>query len=221
MHYSKLYKRKNNLRFYFAFLILICLYLSGHAQTYLKIQHHYFYYDGSAGPRVTISSWHKVRPKIFISTYYYVNPTWSQGMIGFDYSPNPDFMIGFKAGIQSETNVEDKIDVLRLSPFIYYKYKKITFAAIYEIGGIKDRSIALLDYNFNKSTTGLMFLKKQKFLALGPRTDIKIPGTPLYIYVSALFTDKGKFASMSGVYARFSSSKSAATINEIPEVTGQ
>jgi len=192
------------------FFLMFIFDIGGYAQTYLKVQHHYFYYDGEIAPRVTISSWHKVTPKFYLSTYYYVNPTWSQGLIGFDYSPDPNFMIGFKAGIQSESNTNSKKDILRLSPFIYYRHHDIIFAAIYETGGIQDRSIALFDYNFeNYGTAGLMFLKKGNFLAIGPRTDMKIPKLPIYIYVSALVNNDGKFASMSGIYTRLTSDRSS------------
>ncbi len=187
-------------------LLLFPLFIiTGYSQTLLKTQYYYFYYDGVAKPRVTISSYHKVSPKFYFSTYFYINPGWSQGLMGFDYSPGSDFMIGMKAGIQSESNIAKPIDVLRVSAFIYYRLKKISFASIYEIGGIKDRAIALLDYNFKQSSAGVMFIKKGKFLSIGPRTDIKIPKTPLYIYLSALITKDGKFASMSGIYARFKS----------------
>ncbi|MCP4550849.1 MAG: hypothetical protein GY834_02145 [Bacteroidetes bacterium] len=189
--------------FFFPFIVI-----DGFSQALLKIQHHYFYYNGKAPPRVTISSYYKISKKIYISAYYYISPAWSQGLIGFDYAPNPDFMIGMKAGIQSESNTANDFDVLRFSPFIYYRLGKISFAAIYEIGGIKDRSIALLNYNFKESTAGIMFLKKGKFLAIGPRTDMKIPKTPIYIYASALITKDRKFASMFGIYAWFTSLKS-------------
>ncbi len=43
--------------------------INGYSQTLLKTQYYYFYYDGVAKHRVTISSFHKISPKFYFSTY--------------------------------------------------------------------------------------------------------------------------------------------------------
>jgi len=186
--------------------VLIILILTGtsficFSQTAMKTHNYYFYYDKKVTkPTITISTMTKIHKKLYFSTYTIVRPSWGQAVMGFDVAATDWMILGFKAGIQTETNGT----MGRYSPIIYIQKNNWNIFGVYEWGGYRDRSQGLLCYRLGNFNPGIMEAHNGDLVAIGPMLEYTIPKTVFTFYGSAMTVLKdGKFASQFGLYIKF------------------
>ena len=173
------------------------------SQTAMKVHNYYFYYKKEiAKPTITISTMTPVNKKknIYFSTYTIVRYSWAQCVLGFDAAVTDWMILGFKSGIQTESN-----GIMgRYSPILYIRKNKLNIFGVYEWGGYKDRSQGMICYRIKDFNPGIMEAHNGKLVAIGPMLEYFIPKTSFAIYGSALNSlSDGKFCSQFGVYIRF------------------
>jgi len=167
----------------------------------MKIHNYYIYYDDKVTlPTITIPTMTAIKENLYFSTYTIVRASWAQCVLGFDVAVTDWMILGFKAGIQTETNGS----IGRYSPIMFIQKKKWNFFGVYEWGGFNDRSQVMLGYRIKAFNPGIMEAHNGKLVAIGPMLEYFIPKTIFTIYGSALTVlSDGKFASQFGIYFRF------------------
>ncbi len=187
-------------------LILIIFILFGSyvvcfSQTAIKVHNYYFYYDNDVTkPTITIPTMTKISKSLYFSTYTIVRPSWGQCVLGFDIAATDWMILGFKAGIQTETNGS----MGRYSPVMFIQKNNWNIFGVYEWGGYRDRSQGMLCYRIKAFNPGIMEAHSGDLVAIGPMLEYSIPKTIFTIYGSALTVLKdGKFASQFGLYIKF------------------
>ncbi len=198
--FSKRLKRSRNI----LGIILLIFQLSSStatAQTAMKVHNYYFYYnDYAMKPTLTISTFSKIKERLFFSTYTIVRPSWGQSMLGLDVAVTDWMIAGFKIGIQTESNGTME----RYSPIVFINKNRWNIFGVYEWGGINDRSQGMLCYRVKHYNFGIMEAHSGKLVAIGPMFEFTIPKTIFTVYGSALTVlEDGKFASQFGIYMRF------------------
>lgn len=185
----------------FLIIILFCISVKSFSQTAMKVHNYYFYYDNKVTkPTMTISTMTKIHEKFYFSTYTIVRHSWGQCVLGFDVAATDWMILGFKTGIQTETNGS----MGRYSPIVYIQKNKWNIFGVYEWGGYRDRSQGMLCYRLKNLNPGIMEAHNGDLVAIGPMLEYSIPKTVFTFYGSAMTVLKdGKFASQFGLYIKF------------------
>ncbi len=192
--------KSNSLKFMLCIILFLFTAVT-FSQTAIKVHNYYFYYNKEVTkPTITISTMTLFSKNFYFSTYTIVRPSWAQCVLGFDASVNNWMILGFKAGIQTETNGS----MGRYSPIVYIQKKNLNAFGVYEWGGFSDRSQGTLCYKVKDFNTGIMEAHSGKIVAIGPMLEYFIPKTIFTVYGSAMTVLRdGKFASQFGIYIRF------------------
>ena len=170
------------------------------SQTAMTVHNYYFYYNSEiTDPTITMSTMTPVNEKLSFSTYTLVRYSWAEFVVGFDYAITSWAIVGFKTGIQTETN-----GIMgRYSPIAYIVKDNWNFFGVYEWGGYSDRSQVIFGYRIKSFNPGIMEAHSGKLVAIGPMLEYLIPKTKFTVYGSALTVlSDGKFASQFGIYMR-------------------
>jgi len=170
------------------------------SQIAMTVHNYYFYYDDKVTkPTITMSTMTAINEKLAFSTYALVRPSWGEFVLGFDYTITNWAILGFKVGIQNESNGA----LGRYSPIMYIVKNRLNVFGVYEWGGYSDRSQGIIGYRVGRFNPGIMEAHSGKIVAIGPMLEYMIPKTKFTIYGSAMKVLRdGKFASQFGIYMR-------------------
>jgi hypothetical protein len=125
--------------------------------------------DGSVMPVIDYFGNKKISKKFALTFFGLVREQWGQALIGLSYSPADNITLYASAGIETGQEVP------RHSASIWLRKNKITFLALYELGGGKDNYLYKVNVGYEFSSQISLGLMDWRYHGLGPNFRYTIP----------------------------------------------
>lgn len=151
---------------YVLIIILLTFSVSASAQLELYAK---FNTDGSVMPVINYFGNKKISKKLSLTFFGLVREQWGQALVGLSYSPADNIKLYASAGIETGQEIP------RHSASIWLKRNKITFLALYELGGGKNNYLYKVNVFHEFSSRISLGVMDWRYHGLGPNFRYTIP----------------------------------------------
>jgi hypothetical protein len=167
------------------------------AQSALFLEN-YSYYNGNFYTLINVYAKHALSERLYLVGFSMVTNVWGENLIGLNYQISPWLQVEAKAGVETHP------ECYRFSPMFLIRKNRLKYFFAYEYGGSGWWFTSRLEYDFGWMKSGF---RANRTIGYGPRIDILIPETMVYLWLGYTFEWEGVSGPLIGIYSTFGGKK--------------